>query len=136
MSGARLLQLTRRVWWLVFLLCVVAHAGVLIGLAVASLLNIVAMIAVGILAGITPPFGLHSSAWAVGISMGLIMPTIANVVPIRRALSSVLRDSLDLYHQVSVCGQAVVCVAHVTQGDTTFVLTDVFRGHCAHAEAC
>ena len=85
-----------------FLLYVVAHAGVLIGLAVASLLNIVAMIAVGILAGITPPFGLHSSAWAVGISMGLIMPTIANVVPIRRALSSVLRDSLDLYHQVSV----------------------------------
>ena len=119
-----------------FLLYVVAHAGVLIGLAVASLLNIVAMIAVGILAGITPPFGLHSSAWAVGISMGLIMPTIANVVPIRRALSSVLRDSLDLYHQVSVVWPGNCMRGTVTQGDTQFVLTDVFRGHCAHVEAC
>ena len=30
---------------------------------------------------------------------GLFMPAIANVVPIRRAMSSTLRDAIDLYHQ-------------------------------------
>ena len=27
------------------------------------------------------------------------MPAVANIVPIRRALSSTLRDAIDLYHQ-------------------------------------
>ena len=34
-----------------------------------------------------------------GISLGLLIPLISNYLPIRRALSKTLRDSLDLYHR-------------------------------------
>lgn len=78
-----------------------AAAGVAIGMSAAMVLNVFAMLAMGILAGVTPSFALHGSAWAVGVTLGIVMPTLANVVPIRRALSSVLRDALDMYHQVS-----------------------------------
>jgi ABC-type lipoprotein release transport system permease subunit len=37
----------------------------------------------------------------IGFSVGLAMPIVANIVPIRRALSRTLRDALDLYHSVS-----------------------------------
>ncbi len=35
-----------------------------------------------------------------GFWLGLVMPLLANVVPISRALSKTLRDSLDVYHHV------------------------------------
>ncbi|CEM34393.1 unnamed protein product [Vitrella brassicaformis CCMP3155] len=45
-------------------------------------------------------YELHLSAILLGSSLGLIMPVIANIVPIRRALSKTLRDALDIYHAV------------------------------------
>ena len=38
------------------------------------------------------------AAWAVAISLGVIMPALAVTAPISKALSSSLRDALDLYH--------------------------------------
>ncbi|KYQ92900.1 hypothetical protein DLAC_05491 [Tieghemostelium lacteum] len=35
-----------------------------------------------------------------GILLGLLMPIVANIAPIQRALSKTLRDALDIYHQV------------------------------------
>lgn len=83
-----------------FGVCARAHTGVVIGLAVASILNLAVMLAIDIILNITPPPVMHVSGWALGIALGIVMPTVANVVPIRRALSSVLRDALDMYHQV------------------------------------
>ncbi|GAM19320.1 hypothetical protein SAMD00019534_024950, partial [Acytostelium subglobosum LB1] len=43
---------------------------------------------------------LHGQAVLVGVVMGLLLPILANIVPIQRALSKTLRDALDIYHQV------------------------------------
>ena len=46
-----------------------------------------------------PDLGLNVVAWVLALCMGFLMPIIANVVPIKRALSSTLRDALDIYHK-------------------------------------
>lgn len=46
-----------------------------------------------------PDLGLNVVAWVLALCMGLLMPVVANVVPIKRALSSTLRDALDIYHK-------------------------------------
>jgi len=33
--------------------------------------------------------------------IGLVMPVVSNILPIKRALSRTLKDSLDLYHRVN-----------------------------------
>lgn len=43
---------------------------------------------------------MAGSAAAIAVSLGLVMPLIAIVGPIQRALSKTLRDALDIYHQV------------------------------------
>jgi len=42
---------------------------------------------------------LNPAAIVLGFFLGLLMPIVSNIGPIRRALSKTLRDSLDLYHQ-------------------------------------
>lgn len=44
---------------------------------------------------------LNSTAVILAVVLGFVMPIIANVVPIKRALSNTLRDALDIYHQVT-----------------------------------
>jgi DNA-binding IclR family transcriptional regulator len=44
-------------------------------------------------------YQLHYSAVALGVSIGLFVPLLSNILPIMRALSKTLRDSLDLYHR-------------------------------------
>ncbi len=46
---------------------------------------------------VEPTLTLNSLIMALVLGFG--MPLIANIAPIRRALSKTLRDSLDLYHQ-------------------------------------
>jgi len=43
---------------------------------------------------------IPSSALILGICLGIILPMIGMLVPIRRALTKTLRDSLDIYHNV------------------------------------
>ncbi|KNE73088.1 hypothetical protein AMAG_17243 [Allomyces macrogynus ATCC 38327] len=43
---------------------------------------------------------LDPSAWGLGIGLGLILPLVGMLVPIRRALTQTLRDALDIYHHV------------------------------------
>jgi len=47
-----------------------------------------------------PDYTFFVIALALASTIGLVMPLIANTVPIRRALSRTLRDSLDVYHHV------------------------------------
>ncbi|EGC28601.1 hypothetical protein DICPUDRAFT_159955 [Dictyostelium purpureum] len=42
----------------------------------------------------------HSTSIISGLAMGFLMPIVANIAPIQRALSRTLRDALDVYHQV------------------------------------
>ncbi|ELR12239.1 efflux ABC transporter, permease, putative, partial [Acanthamoeba castellanii str. Neff] len=73
--------------------------GIAIGLLLAFFINVIVAYfiadytstAVNVLIGWTPVL--------VGVSLGLFMPIIANIIPIRRALSRTLRDALDVYHQ-------------------------------------
>lgn len=44
-------------------------------------------------------YNLHYSAIILAICLGFFIPIISNYLPIRRALSKTLRDSLDLYHR-------------------------------------
>lgn len=80
-----------------------AVPGLVIGLLVASAVN------VGICAGMgwytslrisdfTGGGALPPSAWGLAVGLGLIMPSVAIVVPIARSLGASLRDALDLYH--------------------------------------
>lgn len=45
-------------------------------------------------------YSLHYSAIIIGFLLGILMPIFSNIIPIIRALSKTLRDSLDLYHRV------------------------------------
>jgi ABC-type antimicrobial peptide transport system permease subunit len=40
---------------------------------------------------------LPGISWLLAIGLGVVMPIVANIVPVRKALSSRLRDALDLY---------------------------------------
>ncbi|KAN0044893.1 hypothetical protein ACTA71_006419 [Dictyostelium dimigraforme] len=42
----------------------------------------------------------HTTSIVSGLLMGFLMPIVANIAPIQRALSRTLRDALDVYHQV------------------------------------
>eukprot|EP00698_Gefionella_okellyi_P021274 TRINITY_DN6854_c0_g1_i1.p1 TRINITY_DN6854_c0_g1~~TRINITY_DN6854_c0_g1_i1.p1 ORF type:complete len:1082 (+),score=291.51 TRINITY_DN6854_c0_g1_i1:95-3340(+) len=44
-------------------------------------------------------FSVDSAAMGIGLAIGMAMPLMSNIFPIRRALSKTLRDSLDMYHQ-------------------------------------
>ena len=69
------------------------------GLIVASFLNFIARFFVFVYSRNSTDFDLSPSAIWLGVSMGLVIPLIANVMPIQRALSKNLRVSLDLYHK-------------------------------------
>ena len=45
-------------------------------------------------------YELHYTAIILAFSLGFFIPLISNYVPIQRAMSKTLRDSLDLYHRV------------------------------------
>eukprot|EP00808_Paulinella_micropora_P024572 g3892.t1 len=74
--------------------------GVSLGLLGAWLVNIPITRLIADLVSLLPVYALSPKALAVSISIGFGMPLLANVVPIRRALSKTLRDSLDVYHHV------------------------------------
>ena len=42
---------------------------------------------------------MSTGALVLGIVLGLVLPLIANILPIKRALSKNLRESLDMYHR-------------------------------------
>jgi ABC-type antimicrobial peptide transport system permease subunit len=73
--------------------------GIVLGLFLAFLLNTVVSYYAADYTGTEIDVALGWTPVLVGISLGLLMPIIANIAPIRRALSRTLRDALDVYHQ-------------------------------------
>ena len=73
--------------------------GLIGGLVVAYILNIIARYFIFALAQTTTDYNMSTGALVLGIVLGLVLPLIANILPIKRALSKNLRESLDMYHR-------------------------------------
>lgn len=74
--------------------------GILVGLLGCFLLYIPIGYLISDFIAMTPDISLSVRAAMYGVVLGLIMPMIAIISPIQRALSRTLRDALDIYHQV------------------------------------
>jgi ABC-type antimicrobial peptide transport system permease subunit len=73
--------------------------GICGGLIVASFLNFITRFFVFQYSRNSTDYDLSSGSIWLGLGMGLVMPLLANIDPIQRALSKNLRVSLDLYHR-------------------------------------
>ena len=74
--------------------------GVGTGLFVAFLVSIPITDLITGFADVSPDYRMSATAAIVATVVGIVMPLAANTVPIMRALSKTLRDSLDVYHHV------------------------------------
>lgn len=77
-----------------------AIPGICIGLLFAFFYTIPINQYIADYATIYVPTRLEGSPVATAFALGILMPLISNIVPISRALSGTLRDSLDVYHHV------------------------------------
>lgn len=77
-----------------------AIPGIGLGLFFTFIFNIPVAQQIADFAVISPDYTLKAAAIWLGFAIGFAMPLVANIVPISRALSRTLRDSLDVYHQV------------------------------------
>jgi ABC-type antimicrobial peptide transport system permease subunit len=98
----RAMGLPHRSLWILILYQSMTFAlpGIALGLLFAFLLGasleMLMTYVTGFNAEYTPPLG-----WIFASALGLLVPAISSVGPIRRALRSTLRDSLDVYHSVN-----------------------------------
>ena len=76
-----------------------ALPGLLIGMIVATVLNVAARHAIFSVALNEEHYYLSTGSVVVGVTIGLVVPIISNIFPIRRALGQNLRNSLDLYNR-------------------------------------
>lgn len=74
--------------------------GLTIGILISALLNVIVayFIYTYSFAEISYLIAWKPALW--GISLGIVMPLISNILPIKRALSKTIRDALDIFHQL------------------------------------
>ena len=70
--------------------------GTVFGITLGYLLNTIFCFFIFSYAKENSTYNLHYSALVLGISIGIIMPIISNIVPIMRALAKTLRESLNI----------------------------------------
>jgi len=73
--------------------------GLLGGLLVAYLLNVIARFFVFQISYNSTDYNMSTGSLILGSVLGLFLPLIANILPIKRALGKNLRESLDMYHR-------------------------------------
>lgn len=78
-----------------------AVPGVALGLLFGFLYNIPVAAMIYDYTELEPEYSIAPEAIVASAVLGLVMPVVANIAPISRALSHTLRDSLDVYHAVS-----------------------------------
>ncbi|KAI9140455.1 FtsX-like permease family-domain-containing protein [Paraphysoderma sedebokerense] len=74
--------------------------AILLGLLFCFILYIPIEYVLSSFANIPMSLKLDPSAWTLGVIIGLVLPIVGMVIPIRRALTKTLRDALDVYHNV------------------------------------
>ena len=75
--------------------------GIVISLICAYLGGIPIIYAICFYSTTTPVYTLSYGVILLGVCVGIFIPIISNIFPIKRALSRTLRDSLDVYHHTS-----------------------------------
>jgi len=73
--------------------------GICGGILVAWVINIILKMLIFHLTNNTTSYGLSSVSLVVGLLCGILLPLVANIVPIKAALGKNLRTSLDLTHR-------------------------------------
>ncbi|CAD8107345.1 unnamed protein product [Paramecium sonneborni] len=74
--------------------------GLFLGLVSCYLINTLISMYIFDMSLLFTTYSIPSSALAFQISLGITMPIISNILPIKKALSKTLKDSLDLFHRV------------------------------------
>lgn len=72
--------------------------GVILGLLLSSVLNYGLRYVLYSLTNNFADYYLSESAIILGVTIGIVLPFISNILPIQSALGKNLRNSLDLYH--------------------------------------
>ena len=75
--------------------------GVILGLMLSSVLNSGLRYVLYSLTNNFADYYLSQSAIILGVTIGVVLPVISNILPIQSALGKNLRSSLDLYHKPS-----------------------------------
>lgn len=73
--------------------------GLTLGLITSYILNSLVAMFIFDSSYLISTYQLAPSAVGLAFGMGLFIPIASNILPIMRALSKTLRDSLDLYHR-------------------------------------
>lgn len=73
--------------------------GVILGLLLSSVLNCGLRYVLYSLTNNFADYYLSQSAIILGVTIGVVLPVISNILPIQNALGKNLRSSLDLYHK-------------------------------------
>jgi len=76
-----------------------AVPALVIAMVLAYTLDMMLVYIIANYATVAPDYNLPRSSIALGITIALVLPLISNIVPIQRALSKTLRDSLNVYHR-------------------------------------
>lgn len=79
---------------------VFAIPGLFLGLLMAYVLNTFIAYYIFNQSMLVTSYDLHSSALTMALILGILIPLLSVYLPIQRAMSKTLRDSLDLYHRV------------------------------------
>ena len=74
--------------------------GILLGFLVAFIIYVPIEVFLATYATLPLEAYLQPSAIILGVVIGIVMPLVGVILPIRRALSQTLRDALDVYHNV------------------------------------
>jgi predicted membrane-bound spermidine synthase len=69
------------------------------GLLVAYFINIFVRYILFSLSENSSSYYLSGTSVVLGVLIGILLPSFSNIIPIERALSKNLRNSLDLYHR-------------------------------------
>ncbi|CAD8197204.1 unnamed protein product [Paramecium octaurelia] len=93
----------RKSWLIVLLLfqaLTFAIPGLLLALITCYLLNALISMYIFDMSLLISSYSIPLYALIVQISIGICMPIVSNILPIKQALSTTLRDSLNLFHKV------------------------------------
>ena len=75
--------------------------ALLLAISMAHILNIPIAIQIANFITADPTYTLGAEALVIGCCFGILIPFFSSIIPMRHALSTTLRDALDLYHNAA-----------------------------------
>lgn len=84
---------------ILFQACVISLPALIFGLAFGSALNASVRKIIFEISRVYTDYNLTATSVKIAVTIGLIIPLAANIIPLRKALASNLRASLDIHHR-------------------------------------